>query len=44
MTNYEKGSMKALSKPEFQFQLITTEGRNLTVVFHRDETIGILKV
>ena len=32
------------SRPEFQFQLVTTEHRELTVNFHRDETIGILKV
>ena len=31
-------------RPEFQFQLVTTEHRELTVNFHRDETIGILKV
>jgi hypothetical protein len=31
-------------KYEFKFKLVTPEKRMFTVGFHRDETIGILKV
>ena len=31
-------------RPEFQFQLIAPGNKQITVKFHRDETIGILKV
>ena len=29
---------------QFQFQLVTPENQTITVTFHREETIGILKV